>query len=74
MERGCAFPLINSGRARSFELLWSKILNLGHSQEQPRCEREGAGPVNSPSPPFSVMIDDAVSDYEHRISTLGPEW
>lgn len=33
--------------------------------------REGGG--RACPPPFSVMIDDAVSDYEHRISTLGPE-
>lgn len=31
-KRGCSdFPLINIGRAGSFKLLWSEILNLGHA-------------------------------------------
>lgn len=71
--RGCDFPLINNGRASSFVLLWSEILNLGHCEEMtPLCMRTasergggGVGPVKA------MLIDDAASDYEHRISTLG---
>lgn len=74
--RGCDFPLIRNGRASSFVLLQSEILNLGHCEEMtPLCmraasEREeeawgGGGAVKA------MLIDDSASDYEHRISTLG---
>lgn len=31
--KGCDFPLINNGRASSFVLFRSAILNLGHCEE-----------------------------------------
>lgn len=72
-NEGCDFPLINHGTASSFVLLRSEIQNLGHCEEMtPLCMRTasergggGWGPVRA------VLIDDAASDYEHRISTLG---